>query len=89
MVIELEHTTVSGALSVLDRTPHNYQEKIDTTKLSKKLNDAKTSIVKVQTIENVALKNYLRERRIPLEIANLYYKEVHYSLEAIPNRTFF
>ena len=35
-------------------------------------------IIKVQTLEHVALLQYLHARKIPLSISNIYLKEVHY-----------
>lgn len=47
----------------------------------KKLSDnPKSEILHVKPIKHEALKNYLQERCIPLDLANMYLKEVHFYL---------
>src|SRR5690606_5105256 len=42
--------------------------------------ESRISILKVESIRSFALIRYLKERRIPLEIADKYCKEIRYSL---------
>jgi hypothetical protein len=89
LVLALEHVNVSQALEILSSVPSSGQTTIGFSKNKINPDAPKTKILKVHAIENIALKNYLKERRIPLHIGNLYFKEVHYSYSAIPNKSFF
>ena len=91
LIMELDSVTFPFAVKYLlqfDGGARNYlfearenSEKISANKKRKEaISNPKTEILRVQAIKHDALKNYLYKRCIPLDLANIYLKEVHFYL---------
>lgn len=99
LVMKLENCSLHEAISMLERKytctdVDSYQRSSKPTssfsfhreksEINSKSPEPSISILKVQSISNSALIEYLNERRISLSIARIYCREVHYSVNDKP-----
>ena len=86
LVMEISHVSVKEALAVLERSglPVNTPYSVSTLTLSSKIplagekEKASLEVISVGDIRSPALLQYLEKRKLNLEIANKYLKEVRY-----------
>ncbi|WP_298506913.1 toprim domain-containing protein [uncultured Maribacter sp.] len=77
LVVKLNHCSVKEALTILSNDMSDvYVQQHSFLELEKET--GKLEILKVQLIQHQALINYLKSRKIPLQIAKRYCKEVWY-----------
>ena len=80
LIVAMENCSVREALDLIDEdlSSFSFQQQPVTTKVKK---DEGIRILRTSRIENQGLISYLRERKIPLEVARRYCREVRYGFK--------
>jgi len=76
LIIKLNSCSPLEALEKLSNSSFSFHEKTDTI-----INEKEYTIYKVKKLENVALLNYLNERKIDIKMAQKYCVEIHYLMK--------